>query len=494
MTFYMEALSSESTLLTPLLRDNGKAMGELSAEAEKLGIGLSDIDVAKVQQANAAMGKISAIADSAAQQFTVVFAPAVAAALEEVVDLAAEFGGFGQIAENVLDGSVKAVGVFANGIRGIQIIVKGLELAFQGFAFVVNRIFLGVSRSIDGLINGAIASINGLTQNLNKILPGEGIGAIEAFLNPATKLFDENTAHWERAIAGTLTEMHNLAMEELPSQAIERWVETVKAKAQEAAEATAAAQAGRSMDTSGGGQPSGMSEDELKAMEERLQKLRELGMTELELKQMQYDADQELLVTALENQAITQDEYNLLAQEAAQRHADAITEIDQKAADQRLAIEAAERQAKMQGMQTMFSNLAQLMNTSSRKLFEIGKVAAIAGAIQNAYESISNSYKHGTRIGGPPVGAAFAAAAGAASFAQVNAIQSQSFSAGAGAGMNFQGGQPAMPSGGQVGPQQPNRNISISLTGSAFGASGIRGLIEEINNAVGDGMTLGVTN
>jgi hypothetical protein len=57
----------------------------------------------------------------------------------------------------------------------------------------------------------------------------------------------------------------------------------------------------------------------------------------------------------------------------------------------------------------------------------------------------------------------------------------------------FSGGVPAVntASGGSGGP---SRNISISLTGSAFGASGIRGLIEEINNAVGDGMTLGVTN
>jgi hypothetical protein len=420
----------------------------------------------------------------------VVFAPAVAAALEEVVDLAAEFGGFGKIAEYTLDGVTKAAGVMANGIRGIQVIVKGLELGFEGFAFAVNRIFLAVSRSIDRLINGAIASINGLTQQLNKVLPGDGIGAIEQFTGTATKLFEDNTAAWSAAMDETMAEMHTLMMQELPSVGIERWVEKVKAKAQEAAEATAAAQARRSMDTLGGGQPAGMSEDELKAMEDRLQKLRELGMTELEIKQMQYDADQELLVAALENQAITRDEYNLLAQEAAQRHADAITDIDQKAAEQRLAIEAAERQAKMQGMQTMFSNLAQLMNTSSRKLFEIGKASAIANAVVSAYEGISltmSKYPYPLNVG-------MAAAHGAAAFAQVSAIKSQSFSSGAGAGMNFQGGQPAMPTGGQVAPQQPNRNISISLSGSSFGAGGIRDLIAEINNAVGDGMTLGVTN
>jgi hypothetical protein len=121
-------------------------------------------------------------------------------------------------------------------------------------------------------------------------------------------------------------------------------VEKAKAKIQETAEATAAAQAGRSMDTSVGGQPAGMSDDELKAMEERLQKLRELGMSELELKQMQYAADQELLLAKLESDAAFQEEYNQLSVELAKRHADELTAIDQEAANRRLSIEQMERE------------------------------------------------------------------------------------------------------------------------------------------------------
>lgn len=42
MTFYMEAIASDSTLLLPLLRDNGKAFGELSERAERLGLVLRE--------------------------------------------------------------------------------------------------------------------------------------------------------------------------------------------------------------------------------------------------------------------------------------------------------------------------------------------------------------------------------------------------------------------------------------------------------------------
>ena len=140
-------------------------------------------------------------------------------------------------------------------------------------------------------------------------------------------------------------------------------------------------------------------------------------------------------------------------------------------------------------MQTMFGNLAQLMNTGSRKLFEIGKTAAIANAVVSAYDGISKTlaaYPYPFNMG-------MAAAHGVAAFAQVSAIKSQSFSKGAGAGMNFQGGQPSMPTGGQVGPQQPARNVSISLTGDNFGAGGIRGLIREIGEQLGDGFNFSVT-
>src|SRR5690606_26372918 len=41
MTFYMEALASDATALIPLLRDNGKAIKDMSAEAQQLGIVLS---------------------------------------------------------------------------------------------------------------------------------------------------------------------------------------------------------------------------------------------------------------------------------------------------------------------------------------------------------------------------------------------------------------------------------------------------------------------
>src|SRR5690606_20447537 len=58
MTFYMEALASDATALIPLLRDNGKAIKDMSAEAQQLGIVLSDIEVGQLVAADAAFAKL----------------------------------------------------------------------------------------------------------------------------------------------------------------------------------------------------------------------------------------------------------------------------------------------------------------------------------------------------------------------------------------------------------------------------------------------------
>lgn len=498
MTFYMEAMASDSTRLIPLLRDGGAAMAELAAEAEDLGIGLSAIDVAKVNAANAEIGKIGAIAGAASQSLTVELMPVFGAIADEIVEMVQEMGGFGAITGRVMDYSVKAVGVFADGFRGIQVIAKGLELGFEAFAFAVNRVFLATSRNIDRLVNGAIGSINILIDGLNSI-PGVGIDAIEAFVNPATQLFTENTQYWKDAMAETLQEMHELAMKPLPSEGIEQWVNEVQAIAQRAAEAVAAAQQGITP-TDGGEATPGMSEDEIKALDARVEKIRQSLMTEHELKLEQYALDQEALLLALENERITREEYDMLALERAQVHADELTDIDARAAEARIALMEAERAQKFAMAKTIFGGLADLMNTGSRKMFEIGKAAALANAGVSGVESAVLAWEAGMATGGPWA-PAVAAAYTAASLAKTGALISQISGASFGqktAPTSFSGGVPTVPTsqpggGGGSGFGGTGRNVSISLVGDTFSRDQVRGLIDAFNTEINDGYKLTVT-
>lgn len=496
MTFYMEAMASDSTRLIPLLKDGGAAMAGLAAEAEALGLGLSAVDVAKVQAANAELAKVGAIVDSGAQALSVELMPVIGAAAEAFREMVQDAGGFGPIIQKSMSFAASAVGVFADGLRGIQLIAKGVELGFEGFALAVTTIFKKINEGVDWLINGAIWNINRLIDAAN-MLPGVALGSIEEFTSQGTVFFTEAAAGWSDAMAGTMAEMHDLAMRPLPSDGIKAWLAEVQSNAQVAAEAVAAAQQGVSTE---GGAPVGMvglSTEEQDALTKRIDAIRQATMTERELMVEKYALDLEDLKLARENKLITEQEYDALELERFVSHMDALGEIEQAAAAKREATLEQERQAKLAVAQGMFSNLSTLMNTGSRKLFEIGKAASIANALVSGYEAVVSSYAAGAKIGGPVVGAAYAATAAAATFAQIKQIRASSFGQSA-APVTFDGGVPTVPTSqpgqtGGAGSGGAGRNVSISLVGETFSRDQVRGLIDAFNTEINDGYKLTVT-
>ncbi len=76
---------------------------------------------------------------------------------------------------------------------------------------------------------------------------------------------------------------------------------------------------------------------------------------------------------------------------------------------------------------THFNDLAMLGEAFGRRGFEIAKAASMANAIVAAIEGGIQSYKAGERIGGPTVGAAFAAVSAAAHGAQLNRLASTKY-------------------------------------------------------------------
>jgi hypothetical protein len=138
----------------------------------------------------------------------------------------------------------------------------------------------------------------------------------------------------------------------------------------------------------------------------------------------------------------------------------------------------------------ILDNLSTLMNSKSRKMFEIGKVAATSGAIIDTIVAAQRSYTAlaGIPVVGPALGAAAAGAAILAGMVRVQQIQSTSFGGGGGAG-----GGGAGP--GVAGTPQPaevinQTNVDVSLQGSSFTGDQVRGLISSINGAISDGAKL----
>lgn len=113
---------------------------------------------------------------------------------------------------------------------------------------------------------------------------------------------------------------------------------------------------------------------------------------------------------------------------------DEIDSIQRESALGRQAFEKQKREDEIAGALSFTSDLASLMNTQSRKAFELGKLASIANALIKGYEAAVSSYAAGAKIGGPPLGAAFAAASILATTNLINNIRRQTFGGGAGGG------------------------------------------------------------
>lgn len=126
MTFYMEAIASDATLLLPLLRDNGAGFKLLGDEAQRAGAVLSEDTLSAAEQLNAAMFVMDQTTAGLKNQIAAELLPTIAGLAVGFSDITVS----GTVAEDtgrVLSGTIKglaatAVGAFA----AIQLLGKGI--------------------------------------------------------------------------------------------------------------------------------------------------------------------------------------------------------------------------------------------------------------------------------------------------------------------------------------------------------------------------------
>lgn len=193
-----------------------------------------------------------------------------------------------------------------------------------------------------------------------------------------------------------------------------------------------------------------------------------------------------------------------------QSHQKTLNSIEDAGLKSRFNINTIYRKADIDSALFFSNQLAGLMQTKSRALFEIGKVGAITGAIIDTYKAATGSYAAlaGIPIIGPALGAAAAAAALAIGFARVQAIRSTTYNGGGAAagtvgtynaspntGLPTSPVQPVEPVSNAASTQAPAKTekvITLQILGDGlFTAAQIRdSLIPLLNDAVGDGVTL----
>jgi hypothetical protein len=186
-------------------------------------------------------------------------------------------------------------------------------------------------------------------------------------------------------------------------------------------------------------------------LQKRFEALEDSYKSERELLLEKHAEENRILADARAAGLATSEEFNMLEVEQSITHKRQLAELDKISF-----------QEKVKMTSQALSNLSTLMNTNSRKMFEVGKAAALANAVVTGFDAAVTNYNMGSRIGGPPVGAAFAAASLAATGAQIQAISNTKFGGGSGGGAsNTQAVNNASVGTTSAGQASPDRNVFI---------------------------------
>lgn len=210
-------------------------------------------------------------------------------------------------------------------------------------------------------------------------------------------------------------------------------------------------------DTSGGGRR-GPTRDDLEALQDAL-------ATENELLQKDYEQKLSDLAAFREQKLGSEEEFNDLEERIHREHTEKLIEL-----------ERLRKEARLSAVSGAFSDLASLMNTESKGLFKIGKIAAISEASVSGYLAAVEAWEKGMKIGGPPLAAAFASASALKTAGLIAQIKSTNFGSSGGAAPGAGGGNAAPPV-----AADPAQHINLTIGGGDFfPRSSVESLAEEL--------------
>ncbi len=187
------------------------------------------------------------------------------------------------------------------------------------------------------------------------------------------------------------------------------------------------------------------------------------------------------------------------------KHLNILEKQDQQAGQRLQALWNAGFRGRLQMAGDLLGQLSSLMDTHSRKAFEIGKAAALAEAVIKGYQAAVSAWAAGMSVGGPyapAIAAAYTAASLVQTGTQIAKISSMSFGGGSSSGGGGGGGgggdfaaagRSGNGDGGASSVGAPARTgVILHMPDDALmDGQGFRRLIDKLNEATADGAQLG---
>lgn len=158
MTFYMEAIASDSTALVPLLRNGGKAFDELGQAAMDAGVVMDETTIAAAKQFGIELSGLGQYISSAQTILAAEFLPVLAKFTKDMNTSAKEAGGLKGVVGDLGDKIVEVAAFVANAGDGVI------------------RVFKIVAETLVGMFARAAGHTLNLTSQINTALGALSFG------------------------------------------------------------------------------------------------------------------------------------------------------------------------------------------------------------------------------------------------------------------------------------------------------------------------------
>lgn len=460
-------------VLTQLRKDGIEPTTE---KLDRLGITISRVDAAKVEAANDAMFTARQVLTGIANVVTIELSPYIQEVADRFIAATEASQGFGDETQIAVDKILRAGANLADFLRGLHVVFGGLKLIGVGFGAAVISAFQLAAEGVTKFVDGAIKLSNKLIDALNKI-PGVDIASIDLFTDSKFMEGLRSLGDAARNQVGELrAELHELAMQPMPSEQVEEFLTAVEERANKAAEAVAKVVSPTQTEegqTFGPQNPTGA------------------GIVDLSNDEFGFGpAEDPFDTTRLE-------EYQQRVLELEQNYWTNRGQITQHGLTGITSMIESSQGKQAGAVANSFASILGSTATYSKKAFELNKKFSLAQSVIKGYDAATSAWSAGMSVGGPfapKIAAAYMAASIARTAAQIKAIRSQNFGGGgsSSAGGGTGGSVGALP--GASVPQESNTRANtvttINLQGEIFSRDSVGALIGQINDALEDGYTL----
>jgi len=224
-----------------------EGLAEFAREAQHLGLAVSRVDAAQIEQANDAVTRAKGVFTGLGNQLATAFSPVIQGVADAFRQSALDTEDFGSIGQRVVDSLVRAVGILGNVVLGMQIYWMEWKIAvFQ----IINAVkvkwneFLDLIPDFDFLdpVTGAIGKgfdfIKGKVQDGIDVIKGFGEDALEGTttFSEGLGIATDETEAWTAELQAMYARMGTNP----PSEGIQTWYTDVQTGSRRTAEVIAA--------------------------------------------------------------------------------------------------------------------------------------------------------------------------------------------------------------------------------------------------------------